>query len=72
MTKGNTYLENTILFDKKLSLEGIGLYAILKHYSTIPNFQIQREHIKLISGYGETAFRRVWKELKEANLLIEK
>lgn len=71
MTKGKTFVENSVIFDKGLSLEAIGLYAILKHYSTIPNFEIKREHIKSISGYGETAFRRVWKELKSADLLIE-
>lgn len=71
MTNGKTFLENTIIFDKGLSLEAIGLYAILKHYSTISDFQIRRDHIKSISGYGETAFRRVWKELKDTSLLLE-
>lgn len=71
MTNGKTILENTIIFDKGLSLEAIGLYAIIKHYSTISNFQIKRDHIKSVSGYGETAFRRVWKELKDNNLLLE-
>ena len=71
MTNGKTFLENTIIFDKGLSLEAIGLYAILKHYSTISDFQIKRDHIKSVSGYGETAFRRVWKELKDTNLLLE-
>lgn len=71
MTNGKTFLENTIIFDKGLSLEAIGLYAIIKHYSTISDFQIRREHIKSVSGYGETAFRRVWKELKDTNLLLE-
>ena len=71
MTNGKTFLENTIIFDKGLSLEAIGLYAIIKHYSTISDFQIRRDHIKSVSGYGETAFRRVWKELKDTNLLLE-
>ena len=71
MTNGKTFLENTIIFDKGLSLEAIGLYAIIKHYSTISDFQIRRDHIKSVSGYGETAFRRVWKELKNTNLLLE-
>lgn len=71
MTNGKTIIENTIIFDKGLSLEAIGLYAIIKHYSTISNFKIRRDHIKSVSGYGETAFRRVWKELKDTNLLLE-
>lgn len=70
-TKGFTKIDNCILLDTELSLESKGLYAILKHLSTVPNFSIKRDHIKSISGYGETAFRRVWKELKDKGLLIE-
>ncbi len=70
-TKGFTKIDNYILLDTDLSLEAKGLYAILKHLSTIPNFKIARNYVKSISGYGETAFRRVWKELKEIGLLIE-
>lgn len=71
VTKGFTKVDNLILLDSALSLEAKGLYAILKHLSAIPNFSIRRDYIKSISGYGETAFRRVWKELKDKGLLIE-
>ena len=64
-----TKIDNSVLLDKNLSLEAKGLYAIIKYYSTIPGFSLHREHIKSVSGYGETAFRRVWNELKEAGLL---
>ena len=64
-----TKIDNSVLLDKNLSLEAKGLYAIIKYYSTIPGFSLHREHIKSVSGYGETAFRRVWNELKDAGLL---
>lgn len=70
-TKGFTKINNSIIFDLELSLEAVGLYAKLQYLSTMDNFSIRREHIKSISGYGETAFRRVWKELKEKGVLIE-
>ncbi|MBU3155209.1 hypothetical protein [Clostridium estertheticum] len=70
-TKGFTKINNSIIFDLNLSCEAIGLYAKLQYLSTMDNFSIRREHIKSISGYGETAFRRVWKELKDKGVLIE-
>lgn len=70
-SKGFTKVDNCILLDSNISLETKGLYAILKHLSAIPGFSIRRDHVKSISGYGETAFRRVWGELKERGLLIE-
>lgn len=70
-TKGFTKIDNSIIFDSNLSLEAIGLYVKLKYLSSIPDFKIKRDHIKSISGYGETAFRRVWKELKDKEILIE-
>ncbi|MBU3185690.1 hypothetical protein [Clostridium estertheticum] len=70
-TKGFTKINNSIIFDLNLSCEAIGLYAKLQYLSTMENFSIRREHIKSISGYGETAFRRVWKELKNKGVLIE-
>ena len=70
-TNGFTKCYNSIIFDLDLSLEAIGLYAKLKRISIIENFKIKRDYVKFISGYGETAFRRVWKELKDKNVLIE-
>lgn len=70
-TKGFTKINNSIIFDTDLSLEAIGLYVKLQHLSNIDNFSIKRAYIKSISGYGETAFRRVWKELKDKGVLIE-
>ncbi|KZL93578.1 hypothetical protein [Clostridium magnum] len=70
-TKGFTKINNSIIFNADLSLEAIGLYVKLQYLSTIDNFSIKRDYIRSISGYGETAFRRVWKELKDKGVLIE-
>jgi hypothetical protein len=70
-TKGFTKINNSIAFDSDLSLEALGLYVKLQYLSTIDNFSIKRDYVKSISGYGETAFRRVWKELKDKCVLIE-
>lgn len=70
-TKGFTKIDNSIIFDSELSLEALGLYIKLQHLASIPNFSIKRDYIKSISGYGETAFRRVWKELKDKGVLTE-
>ncbi|MCB2310615.1 hypothetical protein LGL55_05695 [Clostridium tagluense] len=70
-TKGFTKINNSIIFDLNLSCEAIGLYTKLQYLSTIDNFSIKRDYVKSISGYGETAFRRVWKELKSKGVLIE-
>lgn len=68
---GYSQIDNSILLNKNLSLEAKGLYSIIKHFSTIPGFKIKRSHILQMSGYGEKAFRRVWKELKTFGLLVE-
>jgi hypothetical protein len=70
-TKGFTKIDNLIIFDRELSLEALGLYVKVQHLASIDNFKIQRNYIKSISGYGETAFRRVWKELKDKGILLE-
>lgn len=70
-TNGFTKIDNSIIFDSNISLEALGLYIKLSHFSNIKSFSIKRDYIKSISGYGETAFRRVWKELKDKGLLIE-
>lgn len=64
-----TMVENQILLNANLSLDTKGLYSLIKYYSTIPNFNLKRNHLKSIANVGETAFRRMWKELKEADLI---
>ncbi|MEG0667857.1 MAG: hypothetical protein RR460_04450 [Clostridium sp.] len=67
----HTEVDNSILLNENLSLEAKGLYTIIKHFSTIPNFELRRSYLLKMSGYGEKSFRRVWKELKEFGLLLE-
>ncbi|MEG0297642.1 MAG: hypothetical protein RR620_13060 [Clostridium sp.] len=67
----HTQVDNSILLNENLSLEAKGLYTIIKHFSTIPNFEIRRSYLLKMSGYGEKSFRRVWKELKTFGLLVE-
>lgn len=68
-TKGFTKISNSIIFDKNLSIEATGLYIKIVHYNAIPNFKLNRDFIKKLSGYGDTAFRRVWKELKDKGVI---
>lgn len=69
MSKGFTQIDNTIL-DIGLSMEALGLYIQIKRHITKKNWEIKREYCKSISGMGETAFRRVWKELQDNGLLL--
>lgn len=69
MSKGFTQIDNTIL-DMGLSMEALGLYIQIKRHITKKNWEIKREYCKSISGMGETAFRRVWKELQDKELLL--
>lgn len=69
MSKGFTQIDNTIL-DMGLSMEALGLYIQIKRHITKKNWEIKREYCKSISGMGETAFRRVWKELQDNGLLL--
>lgn len=70
-TKGFTKIDNSVLFDLDLTPAAYMLYSKVKYFDTIQGFKINREHIKSVSGYGETAFRRAWKELKDKGLLIQ-
>lgn len=68
-TKGFTKISNSIMIDYALSIEALGLYTKIVHYNAIPDFKLNREFIKRLSGYGDTAFRRVWKELKDKGVI---
>lgn len=70
-TKGFTKIDNSVLFDLDLTPAAYMLYSKVKYFATIQGFKINREHIKSVSGYGETSFRRAWKELKDKGLLIQ-
>ncbi|APH21214.1 hypothetical protein RSJ22_17555 [Clostridium botulinum] len=70
-TKGFSQIDNKLIFDLDLSASAFFLYAKLQYFYNMDNFKLNREHIKSISGYGETAFRKAWKELKDKGILIQ-
>ncbi|APH19869.1 hypothetical protein [Clostridium botulinum] len=70
-TKGFTQIDNKLIFDLDLSASAFFLYAKLQYFYNIDNFKLNREHIKSISKYGETAFRKAWKELKDKGILVQ-
>lgn len=64
-----TMVQNTVIEDKNLSLKAKGLYLIIKHYITIPNFKLNKGYLITLSKEGERAFDSTWKELKDAGYL---
>lgn len=70
-TKGFTQIDNRLMYDLDLSGNAFLLYAKIQHHASKKGFKLNREHIKSISGYGETAFRKAWKELKDKGILVQ-
>ncbi|MDJ9033061.1 hypothetical protein PTM93_06010 [Clostridium perfringens] len=69
MKKSNfTMVDNEIL-DSGLSLEALGLYLLIQRHATKKGWEIKRDYFKKISGMGECAFRRIWKELIDKGIL---
>ena len=66
-----TMVNNTVIEDKNLSMKAKGLYLIIKHYITIPNFTLNKSYLMSLSKEGERAFESGWKELKDAGYLIQ-
>lgn len=69
MKKTNFTMINNSILDAGLSLEAIGLYVQIQRHATKTNWQIKRDFFKKVSGLGEVAFRRVWKELIDKGFL---
>lgn len=72
MSNGFVKIDNSIVDNQSLSFDAKGVYMILVRYYSIPNFKINKTHIKSVTGLGEIRFNRAWKELKEKGLLIQK
>ena len=64
-----TMVDNRVIENKKLSMKAKGLYLIIMHYVTIPNFTLNKRYLMSLSKEGERAFDSTWKELKEAGYL---
>lgn len=64
-----TMVSNSVIEDRSLSLKAKGLYLIIKHYITIPNFTLNKNYLISLSKEGERAFNSTWKELKDRGYL---
>lgn len=71
MSNGFTKIDNSIIENENLSFDAKGIYMIISRYIGIPNFKINKSHIKSVTGLGLIRFNRAWKELKENGLLIQ-
>ncbi|MCY6958896.1 hypothetical protein [Clostridium brassicae] len=72
MSNGFTKIDNEIIESESLSFEAKGVYMTLARFISIPNFKINKMHVKSVTGLGEIRFNRAWKELKENKILIQK
>ncbi|WP_410506326.1 hypothetical protein ACER0A_002295 [Haloimpatiens sp. FM7315] len=67
-----TKIQNFVLFKAGLSSKAIVLYMKLLYlFNLEKNAKIDRMHFKYLSGYGETAFKKAWKELKTKGLVTQ-
>ncbi len=61
------------LMDARLSLAAKGLYALIRQRmllsSRVQGIALNREGLRRSSGLGECAFRRIWRELRDAGYL---
>ena len=64
-----TMVDNRVVENKNLSMKAKGLYLIIMHYVTIPNFTLNKRYLMSLSKEGERAFDSTWKELKDAGYL---
>jgi hypothetical protein len=64
-----TMVSNTIICDTNVSLKAKGLYSLIQHYITIPNFILYKSFLMRKCSEGERAFNSAWTELKEAGYL---
>jgi hypothetical protein len=64
-----TMVSNTIICDTNVSLKAKGLYSLIQHYITIPNFTLYKSFLMRKCNEGERAFNSAWTELKKAGYL---
>ena len=66
-----TQISNQVLLDDELSLKAKGLYSIIQHYITIPDFVLYLNTLKKATMEGKHSFNSAWKELKTKGYLIQ-
>lgn len=66
-----TQISNQVLLDDRLSLKAKGLYSMIQHYITIPDFVLYLNTLKKGIKEGNHTFNSAWKELKDLGYLIQ-
>ena len=66
-----TQISNQVLLDDKLSLKAKGLYSIIQHYITIPDFVLYKNTLLKACKESKNTFDNIWKELKDAGYLLQ-
>lgn len=66
-----TQVSNFVLLDENLSLKAKGLFSLIQHYVTIPDFILYKNTLKKACKEKEKAFDSAWNELKKAGYLLQ-
>lgn len=64
-----TIISNSIIKDSTISLKAKGLYAVIRYYISIPNFELYKSFLERMSKDGRDGFNSAWKELKDKGYL---
>lgn len=66
-----TAASNTVLFDERLDMDTRALHSMINYYISIPDFVLYKGHLQRVTGLGQRAFNRMWKQLKENGYLVQ-
>jgi len=66
-----TQVSNFVLLDENLSLKAKGLFSLIQHYITIPDFILYKNTLKKACKEKDKAFDSAWDELKKAGYLLQ-
>ena len=66
-----TAASNVVLFDERLDMDTKTLHNMISYYISIPNFVLYKGHLQKVTGLGQKAFNRMWKQLKETGYLVQ-
>ena len=66
-----TAASNTVLFDERLDMDTKTLHNMINYFISIPDFVLYKGHLQRVTGLGQRAFNRMWKQLKENGYLVQ-
>ena len=66
-----TAASNVMLFDARLDMDTKTLHNMINYYISIPGFTLYKGHLQKVTGLGQKAFNRMWKQLKETGYLVQ-